>query len=440
MAPVLIVGFGVTGEAVARRLVAEDGEVVAIEDHPTADLRKRAVELGVDLVESPTPSQLAGLVRKASTVVPSPGVPLEHPVYAAAASAGIAVVSEVELAWRRARQPIIAVTGTNGKTTVTTLITEMLTTAGVDALAAGNIGLPLIDAVSSSAAVLVAEVSSFQLQYTDGFHPSVSVWLNLAQDHLDWHRDMEHYAAAKARVWSNQVAGDAAVVNVDDRAVMAEAASIPAGVKRITFGASGDWRVSGGMLTGPSGQTVLPVAELSRSMPHDVANALAASAAAIAMGGSLDACRTVLADFPGLPHRVELIGESGGVRYYDDSKATTPASVLAALAGLDSVVLIAGGRNKSLDLGVLADGADHIRAVVALGEAADEVEAAFAGRRPVSRATSMQEAVEIARALAQPGYAVLLSPGCASFDMYRNYGARGDHFAALVRELGEEPR
>jgi UDP-N-acetylmuramoylalanine--D-glutamate ligase len=251
---------------------------------------------------------------------------------------------------------------------------------------------------------------------------------------------MHHYAAAKARIWSNQVAGDWAVVNADDRAVMAEAASIPAGVQRVTYGSSGDWRVSGGMLTGPGGQTVLPVAELSRSLPHDLANALAASAAALAMGGHLDACRTVLANFPGLPHRVELIGESGGVRYYDDSKATTPASVLAALAGLESVVLIAGGRNKALDLGVLAEGAAHVRAVVALGEAADEIEVAFSGRRPVSRASSMEEAVVMAGALAQPGDAVLLSPGCASFDMYRNYAARGEHFAALVREQLEVAR
>jgi UDP-N-acetylmuramoylalanine--D-glutamate ligase len=182
------------------------------------------------------------------------------------------------------------------------------------------------------------------------------------------------------------------------------------------------------------GDVLVSQHELARAWPHDVANALAATLTALAAGADRARCRDVLVDFRGLPHRVELIGDSGGVRFYDDSKATTPASVVTAVSGFDSVVLIAGGRNKGLDLGALASVADRVRAVVAIGEAADEVGAAFAGRRPVTVATSMDEAVGLARAQAEPGDAVLLSPGCSSFDWYSNYAERGRDFARAVAE------
>ena len=185
---------------------------------------------------------------------------------------------------------------------------------------------------------------------------------------------------------------------------------------------------------------IAPVADLPRSLPHDLANALAASAAAVGAGATLEGCRRALRSFRGLPHRVERVGESGGVGYYDDSKATTPSAVLAALAGFESVVLIAGGRNKGLDLGALREGAGRVRSVVAIGEAAAEVEAAFAGAAPVQRATSMVEAVSAAAGAARPGDAVLLSPGCASFDWYRSYAERGEDFARTVAALaGQEP-
>ncbi|MGH9069034.1 MAG: glutamate ligase domain-containing protein, partial [Acidimicrobiales bacterium] len=216
-------------------------------------------------------------------------------------------------------------------------------------------------------------------------------------------------------------------------------------------GAGGpDYHEGGGFLRRPGGEPIMAVAELWRGLPHDRANALAACAAALAAGATPEACRSVLSSFEGLHHRVELVGEAGGVAWYDDSKATTPASVLAALAGFDSVVLIAGGRNKGLDLTRLGEGAGRVRAVVAIGESAGEVEAAFAavtvpgaasgrpGRRPeVRRAGSMAEAVEAAAAAARPGDAVLLSPGCASFDWYGSYRERGQDFARLVgRRIG----
>lgn len=454
-ASVLVFGFAVTGTAVARRLLAEGVSVVAADDAPDPAMRRRANEMGVELFESPDAARLATLAREVEAVVASPGVPIQHPVFAM----GRPVLSEVELAGRMADVPMVGITGTNGKTTVTTLVTQMLEASGRRALAAGNIGLPLLDAVSVPAEVLVVEVSSFQLALTERFRPHVAVWLNLAPDHLDWHPSVEHYAAAKARVWANQGPEDVAVANGEDRVVMTAARRAPG--RLVTFGLyAGDYRQEGERLRGPGGETIICTARLPKSLPHDRANALAATAAALAAGATLDACRQVLASFEGLPHRVQLVGEVSGVKFYDDSKATTPASVLAALSGFDQAVLIAGGRNKGLDLSVLASAAARLRAVVAVGEAADEVTAAFAtapppvhvGQRgagrarpgggkqeplrvPVIRAGSMAEAVKEAAAAARPGDAVLLSPGCASFDWYRSYAERGEEFTRLVWEL-----
>lgn len=427
----VVVGFGITGRATVGHLVAMGWRVVVVEDAASAATAAEVAGLGAVL-------GTVADVASADLVVPSPGVGPSHPAFGVAREAGVAVVSEVELAWRAAPDKrYVAVTGTNGKTTVTTMIAAMLAADGTSVVAAGNIGLPLVTAVAGDAEVVVAEVSSFQLEYTDRFRPEVAVWLNFAPDHLDWHRSMDDYAAAKARIWANQQAADVAVVNAEDPVVMAAAADAPGEV--VTFGpaASGaDWRVDGDDLAGPSGP-VMAVADLPRSLPHDQANVLAAMAAATAAGASPAACMAGATQVEGLPHRVQLVGEAGGVRYYDDSKATTPASVLAALRGFDSVVLIAGGRNKGLDLGPLAGEAERVRSVVAIGEAAFEVEAAFAGSAPVSVATSMADAVRKAAAVAEPGDAVLLSPACASFDWYRSYAERGDDFTRHVRALLE---
>jgi UDP-N-acetylmuramoylalanine--D-glutamate ligase len=416
----LVVGLGITGRAVSRVLREEGYDVAVYDDRP--------VEPGDLDVEVLDVLDLAGV----DVVVPSPGVPAHHRVFSAAFAAGVPVVSEIELAWRRAPMPLVAVTGTNGKTTVTTLVADMLNRSGRRAVAAGNIGLPLVDAVERDVDVVVAEVSSFQLQHSDGFRPSVAVWLNLAEDHLDWHPTMEHYAAAKARIWANQGEGDLALVNADDAVVMAAAASAPARVETFGLGPA-DWRVADGALVGPVGP-VVAVAELPRTLPHDLSNSLAAAAAAVAAGAEVDACARALVEFRGLPHRVELVGDAGGVRFFDDSKATTPASVLAAVAGFESVVLVAGGRNKGLDLGVLRSLAPKLRAVVAIGDAASEVEKAFLGVVPVTVATSMDDAVARARQAARGGDVVLLSPGCASYDWYRNYAERGDDFRRAVLE------
>jgi len=306
--------------------------------------------------------------------------------------------------------------------------------------------VPLVDAAEGPADVLVVEASSFQLEQTEQFRPKVAVWLNLAPDHLDWHPDLEAYGRAKARIWARQGSDDTAIVNADDAGVMRWAETAPGRVVTFALGdghpnMQTDYRVEGDVLRAPDGSEILEVSALRRSLPHDVANALAASAAALAAGAGLEGVRSALREWRGFPHRVALVGDAGGVQWYDDSKATNPHAALAALRGFGSVVLIAGGRNKDLDLSVMADAADRVRAVVAIGEAAPDVERAFAGLRPVTVASSMDDAVRAAAAYAGPGDAVLLSPGCASFDWYQSYAERGDDFQRAVGELlGEGAR
>jgi UDP-N-acetylmuramoylalanine--D-glutamate ligase len=443
---VIVVGFGVTGKAVSRALVGEGDTVTVLDDHPTPEAVAAGRDIGVDVESAPVGPALDQLIAGSDLIVPSPGVPAGHRIFEAAQTAGIPVRAEIELAaeMRDAKKGplLIAITGTNGKTTVTTLVAAMLKMSGRRAVAAGNIGVPLIDAVTAGFDVVVAEVSSFQLYMTERFHPEVSCWLNLAADHLDWHSSSEEYAAAKARVWANQGPGDTAVLNGNDPAVMAAAKAIPLGVERRTFAMEGpaDYSVYGDHLVGPAGLDLLSVAELPRALPHDVANSLAAAAVALAAGADVEGCRDALRSTGPLPHRVSFVAQSDGVDWYDDSKATTPASVLAAVSGFASVVLIAGGRNKGLDLGVLAAAVPPVHAVVAIGEAAEEIESAFEGKVPVITAPSMHAAVDAAMDLARAGDAVLLSPGCASFDWYSSYAARGDDFAAIVNRRLEKGR
>jgi len=432
---VLVYGLGVSGSAVARCLAAEGARVVAADDDGSARTRRRAAELGVELEVAPSAARLEELAAGVDEVVVSPGIAVRHRVFALEGT--VPLVGEVEVAWRRARAPLVAVTGTNGKTTVTTLAVAMLRASGVRAAAAGNIGTPLLDAVAGDAEVIVAEVSSFQLALTQRFRPAVGAWVNFSADHLDWHPTLDHYRAAKARLWANAGPGDVAVANAEDPVVM-DGTELPdgRGATVVTFGLDrGDYRVREGRLLAPDGTLLATAAELPRSFPHDLADGLCAAAAAIAAGAAPEGCRRALSEFRGLPHRLELVGEAGGVRYFDDSKATTPGAVVAALEGFETAVLIAGGRNKGLDLWPLAAVSDRLRAVVAIGEAAPQVAAVFAGSCPVTTAASMEQAVRDAAAAARPGDAVVLSPACASFDWYPSYGARGDDFARCVRAL-----
>jgi len=427
----LVVGLGVTGRAVSRALVARGASVTSVEDRPVDAHRVFAEELGIDLVEAPDAAALPALLEDAEVLLPSPGVPDRHPVFAVASAAGVPVRSEFDLAGEWDDRPVVAVTGTNGKTTVTHLAADMLRRAGRVVAEAGNVETPLVEAIDDPAVeVFVVEASSFRLGHTGRWAPEVAAWLNFAPDHLDVHADLAAYEAAKARIWADQGPADVAVVNADDPVVVGHGGE----ARRRTFGFGGDaaatvrddWLVV-------DDRRLLAVGDLRRALHHDVANALAATLMVEPLGAGDDAVTAALTAFDGLPHRVQRVGESGGVTWYDDSKATTPHATRAAVDAFESVVLIAGGRNKGLDLRDLLGRRGSVRAVVAIGEAAPDVVDAVAGRVPVATAPSMAEAVAEADALARSGDAVVLSPGCASFDWYSSYGERGEDFTRLVR-------
>jgi UDP-N-acetylmuramoylalanine--D-glutamate ligase len=404
-------------------------DAVVIEDHPDDRLRGLADRLGVTMVESPSPDTLAGVMAGATVLLPSPGVPDSHTVFAAAATAGVPVNSEFDLARRWDDRPIAAVTGTNGKTTVTMLTERVLAAAGRRVAAAGNTDLPLVTAIDDpTTECFVVEASSFRLGHTARWGPRVATWLNFAPDHLDVHADLAAYEAAKARIWRDRPAGAVAVADLDDPVVARHAPSDAVAIGR------GDYRIEADRLIA-GGEAVMEVDELWSPFPHDRRNALAAAAMAVSLGADAPAVEAGLTGFRGLPHRVQLVVERDGVRWYDDSKATTPHATRAAVAGFESVVLIAGGRNKGVDLRDLVADDRRLRAVVAIGEAGPEVEAAFAGRTDVVRAGSMARAVEMAADRSRAGDTVLLSPGCASFDWYSSYAERGDDFTTAVRAL-----
>ena len=439
----VVVGLGVTGRAVAEALTRRGTEVVTVEDDPAPRHREAADQLGVELLQQPDAAALSDLMARADVVLPSPGIPDRHPVHAAAEKAGVPLRSEFDLAREWDDRPLLAVTGTNGKTTVTTLVASMLESSGTRAAAVGNTELPLVAALDDPATeVFVVEASSFRLGHTERFEPAVGTWLNFAPDHLDVHASLATYEAAKARLWEHLAPGGTAVANADDAVVLHHAPER----RTTTFGLGAPWgerphfTVDGTTLVTPDREKILTADELHRSLPHEVANALAATATALAGGAELEGVREALRAFEGLSHRVERIATAdAAVSWFDDSKATTPHATIAAVRGFDRCVLIAGGRNKGLDLGDLRSIADHLRAVVAIGEAAPEIRAVFDGLVPATTATTMAEAVQHAAGYAQAGDAVVLSPACASFDWYSSYAERGDDFARAVRSLKGDP-
>ena len=376
-------------------------------------------------------------------MIPSPGVRPDHPAIVAAIGAGVPVRSEIDVAVERLRARalpprLVAVTGTNGKTTVTTMIAAMCAEAGLRSTAVGNIGRPIIEATEDAADVVVAEVSTFQLEFTTAaFVPDIAVLLNVAQDHIDWHDTVANYAAAKARVFEHQGPGDVLVVNRDDAVAWGLARSARARVVPYTRGAPqpGGYGVVDGMLVGPQG-ALAPAPAAGAA--HDVDNALAAAAASLCATADVPAVARTLATWTGLPHRVQVVRDVDGVRYVDDSKATNGHAAASALEGFEHVVLIAGGRDRSRDLGLLQKFAPRLRAVVAIGEATDTVVALFDGRVPVGTRDIDARRRPLGGARAKAGDTVLLSPGCASLDWYENYAARGDDFAHEVEILANE--
>lgn len=427
---VVLVGMGVTNRAVAGALVRRGHDVVAVDDQPDDSLRDAVKHLGLELASS---ADLTTLLHQADLMAPSPGLPETHPAFTAAHDAGVPVVSEFDLAAVWDHRPVIAITGTNGKTTVVGLTVAALQAAGWVAVEAGNTDVPLVAAIDDPAVeVFVAEASSFRLSSSHRFRPQVGTWLNFAPDHLDVHRDLAAYERAKAQLFSLVASDGVVVANADDPVVMSH---VPVDRTVITFGQAGQWRAEGGELVGPEGTFGL-VTQLWRTLPHDIEDTLAVAATVAALGVGSDAVVKAAAEFRPLAHRVSPVGCLDGQTYYDDSKATTPHATLAALRGFDRVVLIAGGRNKGIDLSALLGEVDRLQGVVAIGDASEEVEEVFRGRCPVVRAENMDDAVDVARRLSQRTVPVLLSPACASFDWYRNYGERGDDFARAVAAAG----
>lgn len=450
---VLVLGLGVSGLETATYLAAracagEDVRVTVVDENDTPLLRERAETLRVRGVEvilgnaEPAPADL---------VVASPGIPPASPLMRAARALGVPVISEIELAFRRSASPWVAITGTNGKTTTTSLVGHLLGEAGVPVAVVGNIGEAAIASVDEAGptTVLVAEVSSFQLALTDRFRPRVSVLLNITPDHLDWHGSMETYAADKGRIFANQAAGDTAVIDVDDElsAPFADTASAGgARVARVSLEGTpvGGAGLDGDMLSlGVHGAHVPLIArsELLIRGDHNVSNALAAAAAVAALGVPAEDIAKGLRSFRPIEHRLEPAGVVDDVEYFNDSKATNPDAVLKALAAFEAepLVVLLGGRNKDNDFRPLAAAcAERCKAVVTFGEAGEEIASAFPaeGPRP-ERAETMAEAVAAARRLAEPGDVVLLSPACASFDEFSGYAERGRVFKTLVAGMGE---
>jgi len=423
---VLVLGAAVSGRAALRMLEKEGHEVVVHDADPKAveGLGEGRTAVG----GAWNPALLSGI----DLVVPSPGIPEHAPPIRGALGAGIRVISELELAASRLTVPYAAVTATNGKTTITRLAADMLSTSGLRAAAVGNIGEPLCDAVGRPWDALVIEASSFQLRFIDAFHPRAAVLLNVAPDHLDWHGSFSAYMAAKAQIHLNQGPGDLLVYDEDDEGAVDAVLGAAAHLCPV----SGHRKASGG---GPEdgtlwmGEVGVETEALATDDPAYLADLAAAGVIALEMGASREAIAECALGFSPGRHRREVIGTWDGVTWVDDSKATNPHAALAAVRAYRSVVLIAGGRNKELDVAPIAL-EPAVRHVVTLGE---EGPAILAAARSGTPAADMADAVAIADRVAKPGDTVLLAPGCASFDMYRSYGERGDHFADLIRAKKE---
>jgi UDP-N-acetylmuramoylalanine--D-glutamate ligase len=328
---------------------------------------------------------------------------------------------------------MLGITGTDGKTTTTLMTAAMLHAAGHKCMAVGNTDTPLIAALDTDTQVFAVECSSFRLANCEHFRTRASVWLNLAPDHLDWHSSMESYTEAKAQLWAHTRAGDVAVAPVDDERILRVAQQSTA--RTVTFGAvQGDYHVQDGRLNTPHG-SIMQISDMKRAMPHDITNALAAAAISIESGlVEPSHVARALSEFDNAPHRIEFVQVIDGVKWFNDSKATSPHASAVAIKSFENIVLIAGGRNKDLDLTELASQPQRIKAVVAIGDDAPEIEKAFDGVCRVVRGGSMKEAVHLARTLAVSGDVVLLSPACTSYDWYNNYMERGDDFVRCVRD------
>jgi UDP-N-acetylmuramoylalanine--D-glutamate ligase len=434
----VVVGLGVAGRAAARVLAEEGAHVRVSEARPDVGEQGDLRELGIEVLGGGhEPGHLDG----ATLVVVSPGVPASAPVISWARDRGLPVWGELELGARLVTAPCIAVTGTNGKTTTTGMIASVLQAAGLDAVACGNIGHPFPVAAREGREALVVECSSFQLEMQESFHPRVSVLLNLAPDHLDWHGSFDAYAAAKAKVIARQDDGDTHIGNADDAGAAAISRTARCHVAWFTLHEprDGETGYRGSELAARWGAVEI-LGDHADDTPAMRADAAASAAASHAFGIGPQAIREGLGAFTPERHRGEIVAEVRGVRFVDNSKATNPHAALAAADAAGGVVLIAGGDAKGVDLSPIGALADRLAGVVAIGSSADEVVRIFEGRVPTRKAGSIEEAAHTAFELAPAGGSVLLAPACASWDMFRDYAERGDRFAAAAVQIEREER
>jgi UDP-N-acetylmuramoylalanine--D-glutamate ligase len=440
---VLVVGLARTGVALARFLAERGARVTVTDLAPAHQLSEARAQLaGLDIAEelgTPQPSEVLSF----QAIYLSPGVPPELPWLQTARAHGVPVLGELELAAHFLTLPVIAVSGTNGKTTTTTLVEKFLAAAGLKPLVGGNIGTPLISLVSLQGdhRFLVLEVSSFQLDTAPSFHAHKAALLNITPDHLDRYPDYQAYVASKAGLFRNQGAADLKVLNYDDPLIR----PLAIGPGRTAYFSTQEALREGAWLAGgavrvrlPEGpKHAFPLADLRLKGRHNLENVMAALLLALDAGASPQACREVLATFAGLHHRIEYVATIDGADWYDDSKGTNVGAVMRALEQFDRpVVLIAGGRDKDSDFTLLNPAIrSRVKALVLLGETRERLAHAWQGLAPIHLAVDMAEAVRLCRGLAEPGDVVLLSPACASFDMFRDYVHRGETFQRLVREV-----
>ncbi|MDH4100112.1 MAG: UDP-N-acetylmuramoyl-L-alanine--D-glutamate ligase [Nitrospirota bacterium] len=440
---IVVVGMARSGIGAARTLQRFGARVTAT-DSRQQDALPDLSELTAAGVELALGGHPDALLDGTSLIVISPGVPYKLPFLEKARGRGISVISELELACRLSDSPFVAITGTNGKSTTTTLVAEMLKAAGLNIFLGGNIGNALTDNPDDLRGrdFVVAEVSSFQLETIESFRPKVSAILNITPDHLDRYADMAEYAWAKARIFENQRKDDFLVLNADDQPTwrLRERAAckvVPFSRKR--YVQRGVFVDSGRLVSNLSGsrEVICLVSDIRIIGAHNLENALAAAAISIAAGAKIDAVARVLREFAGLPHRLELVGTIGGVDFINDSKGTNIGAVEKSLEGFTSpVVLIAGGLGKGTDFTPLRPLIqEKVKALVLIGKSAKEMAVAFDGLTPIHYADGMDEAVKTAAGLAEPGETVLLSPACASFDMFKNFEDRGEKFAEAVGKL-----
>jgi UDP-N-acetylmuramoylalanine--D-glutamate ligase len=440
---VLVVGLARTGVATASFCAARGAVVTATDTRSEAEMGEALAKLRTGGAKLELGGHRQETYLAQDLIIPSPGVPADDPHLQAARRAGVTIWSEIELAYRFMTGRLIGITGSNGKTTTTALAAHILREAGMHTILAGNIGTPLIACVDEMKAHswTVAELSSFQLELIDTFRPEIGVFLNLTPDHLDRHHTIEAYGAAKARLFENQTASDAAILNVDDPGTRAYAPSRPrvfwfSRKQEVSLGAfvQGDRIV---FRDGEADEALLKLKDIPLLGAHNLENVLGAACATRLAGASAAEIAAGVRSFAGVEHRIEFVAEIAGVRYYNDSKATNVDATLKALDSFPGrILIILGGKDKGSDYTALQKPLRE-KAILALliGAAAEKIENQIAGSVAIERSETLQRALETASHAAQPGDVVLLAPACASFDQFQNYEHRGRVFKDLVRQL-----